>query len=162
MSATFLPKMLEDGSCCPQSTVVFMSCVPEVDDERRVWRAHIKQQLEPKLNENKIALQSKKTNEEICVEQTVIQFLDVLYKLKFAENCMIQTAIQFFDIRSKFELAHVYNDGTHTGTTEAKQKEKRDQISIDMKLIIGKTITSNSHSEETIKRVKKRQLKRER
>ena len=130
-----------------------MSCVPEVDDERRVWRAHIEQQPELKLNEIKIAPQSKKTNEETCVEQTVIQFLDVLYKLKFAENCMIQTAIQFFDIRYKFELAHVNNDGTYTATTEAKQKAKRDQISIDMKLISGKTITSNSHSEETIKRV---------
>ena len=96
-----------------------MSCVPEVDDERRVWRAHIKQQLELKLNENKIAPQSKKTNEEICVEQTVIQFLNVVYKLKFAENCMVQTAIQFFDIRYKFELAHVYSDGTYTATIEA-------------------------------------------
>ena len=130
-----------------------MSCVPEVDDERRVWRAHIEQQPELKLNKIKIAPQSKKTNEETCVEQTVMQFLDVLYKLKFAENCMIQTAIQFFDIRYKFELAHVYNDGTYTATTEAKQKEKKDQISIDMKLISGKTITSNGDSEETIKRV---------
>ena len=120
-------QMLEDGSCCPQSTVVFTSCVPEVDDETRVWRAHIEQQPELKLNEIKIAPQSK-TNEEICVEQTVIQLLDVLYKLMFAEN-------------------------TYTATTEAKQREKRDQISIDMKLISGKTITSNSHSEETIKGV---------
>ena len=102
-----------------------MSCAPEVDDERRVWRGHIEQHPELKLNEIKIAPQSKKTNEEICVEQTVIQFLDVLYKLKLAETCMIQTAIQIFDIRSKFELAHVYNDGTYTATTEAKQKEKK-------------------------------------